>query len=89
MTRKELFDGLNEVHETCGKLLEKATEFAKSNDPKLRALAYEISVGVQKITAEQNIILRDMVQLHNDIAGSPCKQTLLDREMDKWDAPQD
>lgn len=58
-----LVDDLKSIHVTCGELMEKANRFAASNDPKLRALAYEIGIGVSRIMADQKPMLEQINEI--------------------------
>jgi hypothetical protein len=50
-------DNLITIHRNCGAMLKIAEEFRDSGDPKVRALAYEISIGVSKILEEGKAII--------------------------------
>lgn len=58
--RQRIVEKLSDIHKDCTSLMETANEFAKSKDPIIRALAYEIGVAVSKITAEGKIILKQL-----------------------------
>lgn len=62
-TRQSIVENISSIQSDCQSLMVKANDFAQSNDPKLRALGYEISIAVSKITAEQQGISKTLAEL--------------------------
>lgn len=57
---KEVLSKIEEVSNICATLIKIGNIFAESNDPSLRALAYEIGISVTNITEEANSILKQL-----------------------------
>lgn len=65
----ELLTKMDEVHNDCASLMKKAKLFSASKDPKLRALAYEISVNVSRIMSEQRAMLKEIQEISAEVGA--------------------
>lgn len=63
MTIKSVTEKMTRVHTDCASLITTAKELAESGDPKLRALAYEISVNVSRILHEQQQMIKELKEM--------------------------
>jgi hypothetical protein len=63
MTRQEVISAITGIQRNCSELMQIAKTLSESPDPKQRALAYEISISVSKITAEQKIMLKELQEM--------------------------
>ena len=63
ITRQLLLNKMGAISRDLKSLMDSADYLSKSNDPKQRALAYEIVICVTKITEEQNKVLAELLKL--------------------------
>lgn len=70
MTRQHILSKIDSIQKSCAELIDSAKSLSESNNQSHKKLAYEISVSVATIMAEQIFILKELQSMGEEITAN-------------------